>query len=80
MSARPSRLWRFLIPVVAGAFLTAASLLVRWEFCMDGDARGVPFAIIHPTHGNSTFFVLLDPDSKISDEVDFDKLLANLVT
>ena len=26
-------------------------MLVEWNYCLDGNARGVPMAVIHPGHG-----------------------------
>lgn len=77
MSLLRSRLQSFLIAVAVGLLLTAASLLAQWECCMDGSGRGVPFAIIHPSHQDSRFFVLLDPSAKLGDEIDIDNILGN---
>lgn len=42
---RPRRVLR---AVLAGLALTAALAAIPYEFCMDGNAHGLPFAIVHP--------------------------------
>jgi hypothetical protein len=47
---------RFLAILALSAICcTAFSMLVKLEYCMDGDGRGFPFAITHPAHGPSKF-------------------------
>jgi hypothetical protein len=44
---------RLVLIFVAGIVATALSLLVEYEFCMDGPGRGIPAAVTHPAHGKA---------------------------
>ena len=41
------------ICLVATLVTTAFSLLVEYEFCIDGPGRGLPAAVTHPSHGTT---------------------------
>jgi hypothetical protein len=55
------------IPMVLGGLVSAATLAIEWEFCMGGDARGVPAAVFRPSHDEppSFWIVDLEPGVKI---------------
>ena len=41
-----------------GVLFTLMTLLMPYEFCMDGPGRGLPFAIVAPYHGETEWWVL----------------------
>jgi len=68
-----------LMNLFVGAILTAATYSIEWDYCIDGPGRGLPLAMVHPSHGDSYFFKLLDPSAQFGDEIDFDSILGNLL-
>ena len=40
-----------LFALLIGFVATALSLVVEYEFCVDGPGRGFPAAVAHPAHG-----------------------------
>ena len=50
---------RFLITAVTGLGLTIASMAISYDFCMDGRGRGLPFAVVHPSHDEGEWAIPL---------------------
>jgi hypothetical protein len=64
--------------VICGIALTAVTMLIEYEHCMDGPGRGFPFAVYTPACG-SWFFILKLDDSKIPQVIDFGALIVNIL-
>jgi hypothetical protein len=63
-----------------GVALTGLIMLVPYEHCMDGDARGLPFGVTAPSCGPSWGpAIMLEPDTKNGQMFDFGTLLADVV-
>jgi len=64
--------------VVWGAAVTAATLLVVYQYCMDGPGRGLLFAVYTPVCG-AWFLILKLDNSKIPQVIDCGALIANIL-
>jgi len=49
-----------IIVLVVGALASLGSMSIEWNYCLAGDARGLPFAITHPGHGPHALQIDLD--------------------
>lgn len=57
------------INVLWGVALTAATMLIPYQYCMDGPGRGLPFAVYSPSCG-AWFPVFAFNESKIPQILD----------
>jgi len=68
------------ISLLWGVTLTGVTMLIPYEHCMDGDARGIPFGIITPSCGPAWGpAVMFEPDTKNGQMFDFGTLMADVV-
>jgi hypothetical protein len=71
MTASLRALNPFITCVASGILITAALMLVPYEYCIDGTGRGLPLAVLHPMHGSSAGVVRLQADTKGGQGLDF---------
>jgi hypothetical protein len=74
-----SRRRNLLLICVAGIFCTGISALFPWEFCMGGDARGFPLAIVRPSHGDGILAIPLRPTQTSHYELSVPSLLGDVL-
>ena len=68
------------ISLLWGVTLTGVTMLIPYEHCMDGDARGIPFGIITPSCGPAWGpAVMFEPGTKNGQMFDFGTLVADVV-
>ena len=48
-----------ILSLIAGVGLSASSMVFEYEYCMDGPGRGLPLAVIHPSHGEVDWVIPL---------------------
>ena len=53
-----------LIPTACGVALTALTLSFGWNYCAGGEGRGMPAAVVRPSHGTSIAAIQLQPELK----------------
>jgi len=71
---------RIIFSTFGGILFTILSMAIKWQYCMGGIGYGLPFAILHPSHGNAIFSFNFQPELKTHGmEIDFDNLIFDLV-
>lgn len=69
---------RIFCSVILGVAITALTMLLSHEHCMDGPGRGLPFAVYSPICG-AWFLILELDDSKIPQVIDFGALIVDVL-
>ncbi len=75
---RPLALKRHLTSLLFGIGVTALTMTVPYEYCMDGPGRGFPFAVYSPACGAWVPVFAFD-DSKIPQVLDLGGLVGDAV-
>lgn len=70
---------RFMGFLLLAATLTGLSMLIEYQYCMGGPGRGLPCAILRPTHHTDRFAIQLEPQFKSEgQEFSFTSLFCDL--
>lgn len=49
------KLWRLAASLCFGIITTIILAPIKWNYCMGGEGYGLPFANVHPSHGELLF-------------------------
>ncbi len=67
--------------LIVATILTFASMVYEYQYCTGGMGRGIPFAILKPSHYNDLFAIQLEPAYKVHGlELSFSSIIYDILS